>query len=110
MSESKPDYDQKYLNLVREIVLSIVDTNACAVFLFGSWARRSHKQSSDIDIGIWGSQPLGKTYHRLMQAIEDSIVPYPVDIVDFFNADEAFRRDALEGAIVWNRPPDFAKS
>jgi hypothetical protein len=34
--------------------------------------------------------------------LEESLVPYKVDIVDFFYVDEAFKNMALKKIIEWN--------
>lgn len=100
------EFQQKYLEIVWRIVLANIDRDRFSVYLFGSWARQQQRQSSDIDIGIWGNRPLGSIYHRIMNGIEESAVPYPVDIVDLSTANPDFRKEALKGARIWNRAKD----
>ena len=107
MAANQTSYDEKYLELVRSITLSIVNQSQDFVYLFGSWAHQDQDQTSDIDIAIWGPDALGSTFHKLTNALEESIVPYPVDIVDFSQADDNFRQKALQGAVLWNQPSDF---
>ena len=65
-------YDDKYMNILKETVLSIVDINQVMVFLFGSRASSSHGSTADADIGLfsddiihWGvHHSLGSWYCR----------------------------------------------
>ena len=47
-----------YIDIVKQIVLKHVPTDAFAIFLFGSRAVGNAKPLSDIDIGIPGTEPL----------------------------------------------------
>lgn len=97
--------DEKYLALLKEIVLSFVDTEKVIVFLFGSRASEQHASRSDADIGLMaeGMMP-EKVYHKIKNAIDDSIIPWEVDIVDFAGVSPAFKREALKKIIIWNKP------
>ena len=95
--------EEKYLRVAREIVLKHLDTERFRVFLFGSRARRAHSRSADLDIGILGAEPLDpKVVSAIREEIEESRVPYHVDLVDFFDVDVVFRQAALKEAIPWN--------
>lgn len=78
------------------------DTNA-EIYLFGSWARGGETHGSDIDIGIWyeDSLPAG-TLTYLREALENSTIPYSVDLVDLTQANPSFRETVLEGAELWS--------
>ncbi|MEN8220336.1 MAG: nucleotidyltransferase domain-containing protein [Pseudomonadota bacterium] len=72
-------------------------------FLFGSRANGSAGFASDIDIGIWPQEPLNDTILlKLQEIIEDSFVPYQVDLVDFSKVSEQFKLQALKKIIPWN--------
>jgi predicted nucleotidyltransferase len=43
--------DNKYIDITKEIILSLVDREKIPVFLYGSRAANNAKQDSDIDIG-----------------------------------------------------------
>ena len=102
------DYDQKYLSILKDIVMSIIDPETVMVFIFGSRANHSHNRSSDIDIGLFAEEKLpADLYHRLRNAIDESIVPWKVDLVDFTRADPEFKTEALKDIVIWNRPKDL---
>lgn len=99
------DNDKRYLQIVKELVLGAVDTTSYAVFLFGSRARPQHSRSADIDIGILGNHPAPDAIAtRIKEMVEASIVPYDVDVVDFYDADPEFKTIALKNIIIWNLP------
>lgn len=100
-------YREKYLHIAREIVLRHINSDKYAVFLFGSWAEKKARKDSDLDIGIWGEDPLSSiTRSKITLAFEESIVPWPIDLVDFSRTTEDFNRIALQDIHYWNNPFD----
>lgn len=97
-------YSQKYLNQIKEIIFSIIDKKEYKVFLFGSRTTNKYKRYSDVDIGILGNKPIGNAYYKIINKIEESDIPYKVDIVDFALVDEKFKEIALKEIEVWNDP------
>ena len=74
----------KYQELAKKIILSEIDRENYAVFLFGSRAAGKTSRSADLDIGILGTEKLPlETLFALRNAVEASLVPYGLDIVDF---------------------------
>jgi hypothetical protein len=54
-------------------------------------------------IGVMGTKPLDpRTIFEMEHELEESLVPYKVDIVDFFYVDEAFKNMALKKIIEWS--------
>lgn len=96
------DFDKKYITIIKEIVLSCINPKEHTVFLFGSRAMNKSQKISDVDIGIQGKKPLGDIYYKIINKIEESIVPYKVDIVDFSLVDEKFKKTALKKVEIWN--------
>ena len=91
-----------YINLTKNIILKYLPTNEYRVFLFGSRAVGNAKDKSDIDVGIWGKKKFPiKTKLLIEDALEESIVPYKVDLVDFFMVDGTFKKYALQKTIEW---------
>ncbi len=70
---------------------------AHTIFLFGSRARGTAHERSDIDIGIEGPAPVPyEILASIADEIEESPTLYSVDVVDFKRAPEEFRATALE--------------
>ena len=73
------------------------------VFLFGSRACGNARHYSDIDIGVIGNAKLSSIIKaEIEMELEESIVPYKVDIVDFYAVSAEFKKYALEKIIQWN--------
>jgi len=71
-------------------------------FLFGSRAMGEHSKSSDIDIGVMSENLDNKTILKIKEIIDESFVPFKVDIIDFSKTDENFKREALRRIVRWN--------
>lgn len=84
-----------HLSLLKRIIRENIPGDEYIVFLFGSRAEQNHHDRSDIDIGILGSQPLSAILrYNLEKQIENSDIPYLVDIVDFSLVTENFKKEA----------------
>lgn len=51
-----------------------------------------------------GNKPIGNAYYKIINKIEESEIPYRVDIVDFTLVGEKFKKIALQEIEVWNDP------
>lgn len=92
-----------YIDIVKEMVLKRVPLDDYTVFLFGSRAVGNNHPMSDIDVGIWGEKPLSVTIKLdLEEELEECIVPFKIDIVDFHSLSDEFKHYALEKIDVWN--------
>lgn len=90
------------------MTLQLVDSNRFAVFLFGGRARQPDKMHGDIDVGLWGMEPVPQELLiKLYNVIEESDVPLKVDFVDFATADETFKKIALKNIVPWSNLPGF---
>ncbi len=73
------------------------------MYLFGSWARGEATRVSDIDLAIESETPLPPgTVARLRELLEESHVPYRVEVVDLQTADPAFRRRIVTEGLLWS--------
>jgi predicted nucleotidyltransferase len=95
----RPDY----LKITQQIILKHIDTKNYSVFLFGSRACGNAKSYSDIDIGISGNKALSSIIKaNIENELDESIVPYKVDIVDFLRVSEDFKKYAFKKIVKWN--------
>ncbi|MEQ8968501.1 MAG: nucleotidyltransferase domain-containing protein [Azospirillaceae bacterium] len=96
---------ERGLARLRDLVWQTIGERPARVWLVGSMARGDWVKSSDIDLAIALDTPdrvavLG----RLALAIEESPIPYFVDLVDLAETDEDFRARLLSEGIEWQRP------
>lgn len=95
-----------YIKLCKELVLESINTNEYAVLLFGSRAYNSHNEKADIDIGILGEGMFPEADRNLIKdKIEESEIPYNVDIIDFSRTSNSFKKVALRKIEIWTLKP-----
>ena len=73
------------------------------VYLFGSYARGNPHRCSDIDLAVLPLESLPPgTLSEIREALEESLVPYAVDLVDLTQADDSFRAAVLREGTLWS--------
>ena len=95
------DHENSLTKLQRLVVEYLTDEKV-QVFLFGSRARNDNANHSDVDIGYipYGEFDRGKIL-ILNERIENSTIPYKVEIVNFNEVSEDFKIAALKDAVIW---------
>lgn len=93
----------EHLDRLRRLVSAFLRPNRVRVYLFGSYARGDQRPTSDVDIALepLDALPTGLV-SRLREAIEESDIPYEVEIVDLSEVDDRFRARVLSEGILWN--------
>ncbi|MEI7807473.1 MAG: restriction endonuclease subunit S [Verrucomicrobiota bacterium] len=99
MLDLRPDQ----LATVRAILQAEVPE--CEVWAFGSRAKWTAKDSSDLDLALVASErlPLSKL-GRLREAFKDSYLPTKVDVVDVNRVSDEFRRIIESQHVVLQKP------
>lgn len=93
---------QRSLEKVKHIVLDRLAGHPAHVYLFGSCARGDAHLLSDIDIAIEPLEPLSPTViSDIREDLEESTVPYLVDVVDMSEVRPEFRARIVRDGIVW---------
>jgi len=71
--------------------------NGYKLFMFGSRANNSNLERSDIDIGILGEKKLpANIFFELESTFEELPTLLKIDLVDFANVTEDFKKQALQ--------------
>lgn len=82
---------------IRTIVRNHLPDPSYRVFLFGSRATGTARKFSDVDVGILGKKSVpGHVVELIKEDLEESNIPYKVDVVDFTAVDPSFRNLALK--------------
>ena len=72
------------------------------IFLYGSRARNDHTLESDIDIAIDNKNRIDKiTLSTIKEDVDESTIPFFVDIVDFTQVSDNLRNQILKDGILW---------
>ena len=89
---SPVDIRPDQLEIVQDILLKHLPAGV-KVWVFGSRANWTTKDSSDLDLALEGESKLShKVMGTLEDAFEDSSLPYTVDVVDLNRIGDSFRR------------------
>ena len=85
------DISPENWRIVRDILQRYVPDRE--VWAFGSRAKWTAKEFSDLDIAIIGDKPLSIALTAdLREAFQESALPFKVDIVDWANITSSFRQ------------------
>ena len=68
-------------------------------FIFGSQATKKSSRTSDLDVGVIGQPLAGKTYFELKADLEESNLPFTVDLVDFNDVSDTFKQVAEQKIV-----------
>lgn len=95
------------IHQVKRVIFRNLGGRKANVYLFGSWARMEEKRSSDIDVAVEFSSA-DESNRRILRAVrdalEESTVPYRIDLVDLHEADEHIVEKIRREGILWDAP------
>ena len=95
----------KYIQQVKDTVLECMEGETVHVYLFGSWARGTAQPGSDVDVAIEYLADMSASdrlkISELRDRIEESTVPYHVDIIDMHQASNALIQEIRKEGIQW---------
>lgn len=80
-----------------KIVSKYLDLNLFRVFFFGSRVKGDSFPRADIDLGIEGPEEIPASIKiKIEEELERLPILYKIDLVDFKNVSERFKREALK--------------
>jgi predicted nucleotidyltransferase len=75
---------------------------SCAAYLFGSRATGAAQPASDFDVAVLADEDISRELSAARDLLEESNIPFKVDLVDLRLAAPAFRRAAqAQGILLW---------
>lgn len=103
VSDIEINFEKRYETLVKEKILSIFNGTDVKIYLFGSRSRGDYKRGSDFDIGFENIEEniFRKLKIQFLDYLEESIVPYKVDMVLFDSSDPDFIKEAKKDLVIW---------
>ncbi len=91
-----------YLEKVRQIIHKSLEGLNYKLYLFGSQARGDFSNTSDIDIGVLLNTPSPPgILSRIREDLEESCIPYTVDLIDLNKVAPEFASHIKEEGILW---------
>ena len=93
---------ERAIKTLRGLVIDALGERQATVYLFGSHARGEVRHASDIDVAILPREELPPSFFALLRdRIEESTIPYDVDLVDLREVSAAFRDNIVRTGIKW---------
>lgn len=90
------------LHYLKCMIEDVLKEKSCKIYLFGSWARKEEKRTSDIDIAIEATTDLSdRLWIELRERIEESHLPYHVDLVNLRKASTDIIDKVRKEGILW---------
>jgi len=101
--KSKASVYEASLELLKNMVEDVFKGEEAMVILFGSRAKGDYLETSDIDVGILLKGKGCKSKIALLQErIENSNIPYKVDVINLSEASKEFTDNVLKGGqLIW---------
>lgn len=108
MKRAFPSLDPRsqinYIEQTKRIVLRRVKDKNISVFLFGSRAKGNHARHADVDIGFISEDKIDtRLLRKISDDLEESRVPFHVDLVDFSKVHDRFKKAAMKGIVWWQK-------
>jgi predicted nucleotidyltransferase len=94
----------KYLEEIKDCVMTALAEEDVAIALFGSMASGESHAGSDVDIALVPRSKWDRSKLTLLrERLEEMNTPYQVELVDFSEVSDDFRRVALAHSFWWKR-------
>lgn len=90
-----------YLIEIADLLRPILAGVSCRVYLFGSRATGTAQLGSDVDVAVDADEDVSTLLSRARFVLEESTIPYKVDLVDLRRTGPAFRRQVIEEGVLW---------
>lgn len=99
----RPSLPEQDKHSLIKIILSHLPN--ATIYLFGSRARHENTATSDIDLALDNGIKIDRfILSMIKEAIEESQIPFLVDIVDFNSISADLRDQIFKDKIVWYQP------
>jgi len=98
----KPALDPRDEREIRRVLGPYLERIEGSLILFGSRARGDHRAASDIDLAIRAKKPIPAwVLAEMREGLEESGIPFRVDLVDYRQAPEALKHVIEKEGIPW---------
>jgi len=93
---------ERAIGEVRRIVLNSLGPRRAQVLLVGSSVHGNLHRRSDIDVAIDPIDPVPDlVFSQIRNALDESEVPYRVDVFDLSRLNDEYRTSLMAGAVSW---------
>lgn len=91
-------------NIPKEKIIKVIELffPHAKIYLFGSRAKKTYNERSDIDIAIDTGVPISITEKGQINSMLDALnIPQTIDLIDFQRAPQSLKENILKEGIVW---------
>lgn len=93
-----------FIEDLKKMILKHFEPYQTRIYLFGSFSRNQAKTSSDVDVAILPLEEIpNQVFVDLRNKIEESTIPYVVDIIDMSKIDNTLKSQIEKDGIVWKK-------
>jgi len=92
--------EDRHLDFIKETLKKYISNSDAKFYIFGSRAKGTYKEYSDVDIAIDCPDLTPNVKSKLELEFENSIFPYEVDIVDLNNITESFKNLIQDELVI----------
>ena len=98
---NKSKLTPKYKELLIQIIKKHLPNTK--IYLFGSRARGTNTPGADIDISVDAGEKINiRTISKIKYNIEETSIPFFVDVIDLNNIEKEIKEEILKDGILWN--------
>lgn len=98
---------QSFIDELKGMVVDFFKDKPVKVYLFGSRARKDARPTSDVDIAVEAIKKIDSSLlSQLKDILEESHIPYRVDVVDFNSANKTMQKSIKNEGVLWK---DYSK-
>jgi uncharacterized protein len=104
MKKSLEDCMKKLDEKIKQKIIAVISALIpdAKIYLFGSRARGTNAERADIDIALDAGRPLPqRDVDEVKSMFRESNIMYKVDVVDFYQINEAMKEEILRERVVW---------
>ena len=91
------DLEEKYIVFIKNIILKYLPESR--IYIFGSRATGHARKYSDVDVAVEDISMTDKIQMQIEIELENSTLPYEVDVIDLNNISELFKSQIVDGLI-----------
>jgi uncharacterized protein len=92
--------ESKYLNLIKNIINSILQDKNLKIYVFGSRAKGNARQYSDLDVALKSDSKIDvDKINKIKIGLDDTTIPYKIDVIDLNEISDSFK-SCIEKSLI----------
>jgi predicted nucleotidyltransferase len=94
--------NEKYQIIIKDICKTVFENAKVEVVLYGSRARNTPREGSDIDLAVISNCDLQSEVSKFRERLDESTLPYMIDVIELRDISEPFKENIeRDGVVIW---------